>query len=129
MGDHCIRCVFDGDSFAMNDLPAAASWLWYEVDALGEDFTVRTAFDDQDGDSWEVAMRAGLSPGQSFTVLFSSFRSYRSYEGEYDTEFEAEVVAIESRTDTEHLAAWEELFADWAEPLVVPVVGGCRWPT
>lgn len=58
-------------------------------------------------DDWrDFLLREGLAPGQSFLVRVC-FSSHRDYWGEYDEDWDVEVVARERMLPDEHLLAWE----------------------
>ena len=106
----------EGDPDDMLQDDKYATWVGYEEDDLGLEYLLGT-------DRSEAALVSflagrGIAPGQPFCARFHSMRGGYGWDGEWDSESEADVVAVEPWTSEQVASAWQ----DWMNK------GQVLWP-
>jgi len=116
-----FRLVYDGTSdldpeeCGTDEIGGAPQW-WVDEDdhSLDTIFSPTWTHTTHDGhefpDKWlRWALEEGIAPGQPFLVCIKEPRYTRDYYGEYDVEYDVDIVRVMPRTPTQALRAWSRV--------------------
>lgn len=108
----CTSCrynhLYEVD-FADADFIDSGDWLYWFVDSCSweETLNIENGKYSENIASWLI--NEGLAPGQLFLVRFHSPKTTRSYEGDYDFDYDFEIIEKEPITQEEAADRW----SDW----------------
>jgi len=98
-----------GIQFASED-EDVPGWLDYELGEIGWDILGLGCYD---AETW--ALKEGIAPGQPFQVRIDPPHYHQDYWGEWDVDYEWDIIDKAPFTNDMTLAAWLAWFRDWVK--------------